>query len=293
MTSIKNLAASFLLTLLLVSPLLHAGTTRDKSPAHLFVVTGVVVNSHSATLIRHFSNYLATQSHYPLTISYADNYTQLSHLLRANPDAIGWTCGAPFVQDSKADGQQLIAVPLFKKSPTYYSVILSRRSRPEKSLTDFKGQVLAYSDPRSNSGYLSPKYSLYKKGLDMPVFFRLLLNAGSHEGSIDALINGLADVAAVDEYIWVTYQKRHPSLSKKLHEIERMGPYPFTPIVAGRGINKKTINKLASILENMSQTHSGKQILEDFLLDGFVKKNADFYQPIQSMLKTVKIKTGY
>ncbi len=255
-----------------------------------FIVSGVIVNSDNANLIERFVKYISSQSGYLMIPVYVNNYTDLSTAMQANPKAIAWTCGAPYVQDHAVDGQQLVAVPLFNHSPTYYSVILARVGHSEKNLADFKGGVLAYSDPRSNSGFLSPRYALYKQGIKMDSHFRLLLNAGNHEGSIDALLNGLADVAAVDEYIWVAYNKAHPQVKSKLRELNRMGPYPFTPIVAGAKVSQTTINKISAALLGMSENPTGIALLKEFSFNGFVFKNNDFYKPIKDMLGEVTIK---
>lgn len=257
-----------------------------------FVVSGVIINSQNANLIERFTQYLSTKSGYPLQVAYVNKYSDLSRALRENPKAIGWTCSAPYVQDSKADGQQLIAVPLFDNKPAYHSLILTRSERSEKTLANFKDAVLAYSDPRSNSGFLSPKYTLHKQGIDIEKHFRLLLNTGSHEGSITAVLNHLADVAAVDEYIWHTYLKKHPEANKQLREIERMGPFPFTPIVAGSEISTNNINKISSTLLKMKDDSEGKKLLAEFYLDGFVKKQPAFYQPVKDMLQEVNINKG-
>lgn len=259
--------------------------------SHPFVVTGVIINSENANLIEQFVNYLAKRTDYPLKVLYVSSYAELSKALRTDPEAIAWNCGAPYVQDHIADGQQLVVVPLFNNSPTYYSVILARQGRKEKKLADFKAGVLAYSDPRSNSGFLSPKYSLYKQGININQHFRLLLNAGNHEGSIESLINGLADVAAVDEYIWFAYKKNNPQAKNQLHELERMGPFPFTPIVAGRKVSRVKLEKLASVLLNMSENPEGRELLNKFYLNGFVNKNNEFYKPIKDMLDEVEIES--
>lgn len=279
-------------SILLILPVLLQAHENHDSEEHAFVVTGVVKNSNSATVIEAFTRYLIKHSGYPLKIIYAADYTDLSKIMRRDPYSLGWTCGAPYVQDHASDQQQLIAVPTFNQKPTYYSIILTRSKRPEKTLADFKGGVLAYSDPRSNSGFLAPKYSLFKKGIDIKTHFRLLLDAGNHEGSIEALLNGLADVAAVDEYIWLTYIKDNPQAQQALREVERMGPYPFTPIVASKGVEKKDIEKLRTALINMKNDTQGKELLKRFSLDSFVEKENNFYAPIKLMLENVEINTG-
>jgi len=259
---------------------------------HPFVVSGVIKNSNNAKILEEFSQYLSQHTDYPLKVVFASNYTELSRKMRNDPFAIGWTCGAPFIQDHKTDKQQLVAVPTFRHKPTYYSVILARSNSSEKTLADFKGGVLAYSDPRSNTGFLSPKYSLSKLNIDINTHFRLLINAENHEGSIKSIINGLADVAAVNEYIWAVYSKAFPEANKQLREIERMGPYPLTPIVASKNVSRTTILKLQKTLMNMKNTTQGKKILRAFNFDDFVRKKPEFYDPISVMINEVNINTG-
>ncbi len=291
----KITGGSFVSHLLTISLLILAQAQQaqasDKTQ-HPFVVSGVIINSYNGNLIERFTRYLSTQSGYPLQVMYVNKYAELSRVLRENPKAVGWTCGAPYVEDNDTTGQQLVAVPLFNKKPTYHSLILTRRDRSEKTLADFKGGVLAYSDPRSNSGFLAPRYALHKQGININKHFRLLLNTGSHEGSIKALLNNLADVAAVDEYIWEAYLKSHPQAKQALHEIERIGPFPFTPIVTGTEVSATEIDKLSSTLLNMNNKTEGKKLLAEFYLDGFVKKSPAFYQPIKDMLREVNIDSG-
>ncbi len=254
---------------------------------HHFVVSGVVVNSGNGKNIQGFVDYLSTQSNYQMEVVFVDSYENLSAYLRAHPDAIAWTCGAPYVEDARADGQQLISVPLFNGVPEYSSIILTKKGSSEKTLNDFKGKVFVYSDPRSNSGYISPSYSLKSQGIDIKKHFRLMIHAGSHERSIEALLGGLADVAAVDEYVWVEYVKKHPQARMKLVELERMGPFPFTPIVASAEVSKKNIVNLRKTLLGMNETEQGRGYLRKFGLDGFIQVDKDFFYPIEKMLKKV------
>lgn len=274
--------AGILLSLATLSAVAHSG---HASRPHPFIVSGVVINSDAAAQIEALANMLGKAAGYPLQVQFAKSYSALSDGLRNDPYAIGWTCGAPFVEDHIRDGQQLIGVPLFRGQPTYHSLIITRQGRPEKSLLDFKGQVLAYSDSRSNSGYIVPAYELSLAGFSIEHYFRLLLHAGNHERSIEALMNGLADVAAIDEYVWVEYLKVHPAAATTLHEIARLGPFPFTPIVAGQAVSGERIAQLQQALLSLSSRPAGQQLLQSFGLDGFSKQTADFYLPIEKMLR--------
>lgn len=255
---------------------------------HPFVVSGVVLNAAATERMKAFADILGRAAGYALAVDFVDSYSALSEALRNDPNALGWTCGAPFVEDRLKDGQQLIGVPLFRGQPTYHSLVITRRGRPEKSLLDFRGKVLAYSDIRSNSSYVSPAYTLRQAGYDMETFFRFRLHTGNHERSIVAVANGLADVAAVDEYVWVEYLRANPDIEQKVKIIERQGPFPFTPIVAGRGLDAGLVERLQRALVGLKQDRQGRKLLDEFGLDGFVTVSDDFYQPIEAMLRTLK-----
>ena len=114
-----------------------------------------------------------------------------------------------------------------------------------------------------------------------------MIHAGSHERSIEALMGRLADVAAVDEYVWVEYVKQYPQAQDMLVELERMGPFPFTPIVASAEVSKKDVVRLNKSLVEMKKSKQGRQHLKKFGLDGFVKVDKDFYAPIEDMLNEI------
>ncbi|MCU7834549.1 MAG: PhnD/SsuA/transferrin family substrate-binding protein [gamma proteobacterium symbiont of Taylorina sp.] len=253
---------------------------------HLFVASGVL--EADAQLVKDFAHYLAEHSNYPMKILFAKNYAALSDVLNKNPNAVAWTCGAPYVEDQQKNGQQLVAVPLFKGKPSYHSLIITLHGRPEKALLDFKDQVFAYSDLRSNSGYIAPHYQLITQGVDSNGFFKIKINAHNHVGSIEAVLGGLADVAAVDEYVLVEYLKNNPMAAVDLQILEKLGPYPFTPIVTGNKVKQEDMEKLRQTLLNMSATDKGKELLKKLGLNGFVSKNVDFYQPVKDMLMQLR-----
>ncbi len=280
-----NLKFLYVLFLLVGVSSLVAGELK-----HLFVVSGVVVNSGSTKRVEDFVEMLEKKSAYKLKPFYVHSYEDLSQKLRDNPNALAWTCGAPYVEDSAKDGQQLVAVPLYKGTPTYKSLIVSRKDTNATSLLDFRGKIFTYSDSRSNSGYVAPAAELKKNGYNIKTFFSVEVNAGIHEKSINAIYRGLADVGAIDEYVWIEYTKTRPEIKEKLHIIERLGPFAFTPIVAGKGVSKETIQKVQKALVEMTPKEL-EMLKKNFNMDGFVVKDRSFYKNIQENMTLIGIDT--
>jgi len=258
----------------------------ERMTSWTFVVSGIVPSSDNWVHIEQFTAWLGSATGYHFTPLLASSYSELSEEIRYNPHAIGWTCGLPYVEDHNQYGQRLIAVPLFKGAPVYHSLILAKKNSTAHSLRDFRGKAFGYSDPRSNSGFLAPSLALKRYvGKKPQEFFKLTMRTGLHENSIRALRTGAVDVAAVDEYVWVEYLKQHPEANQEIKEIERFGPFPFTPIVAGSQVTEETIHRLQGALSKMLTTPKGRDILQAFGLDGFVIKSDTFYNPIREMLR--------
>jgi len=101
------------------------------------------------------------------------------------------------------------------------------------------------------------------------------------------VLAGLADVGNVDEYVWVEYLKQHPEVGRQLKVIERFGAYPFTPIVAGRSVPSAEIKRMQEVLVRMRDDAEGRAILDAFGRDGFVVRDAAFFDPIAKMQEAV------
>ena len=79
---------------------------------------------------------------------------------------------------------------------TYYSIGFARDDSGITSLDDMAGQVFAFGDPNSTSGYLIPQVEIPAAGYSMEpgVYFSDVVFTGGHEQTIIAVANG--DVAA-------------------------------------------------------------------------------------------------
>tara|TARA_B100000768_G_scaffold129238_1_gene119873 strand:+ start:2414 stop:3130 length:717 start_codon:yes stop_codon:yes gene_type:complete len=105
------------------------------------------------------------------------------------------TCGLPF--RAKLHGLvQLVATP-DNQIPNcaagyYHSVILARKgSDPDLAANDF---ILAYNEPLSQSGWAAPQ-SIGITGVSR-------VQTGGHAASAQAVMDGTADVAAIDALSW-------------------------------------------------------------------------------------------
>jgi ABC-type phosphate/phosphonate transport system substrate-binding protein len=155
------------------------------------------------------------------------------------PAGLLWLCGLETVvrqQDGRLDAT-IVGAPIFpgRTEPVYDSVIVAGETWPASRMQDLGGATLAINEPGSWSGYHALRAHLAAAGLRGSLFGRVVMT-GSHEASIDALLDGVADCAAIDETVWVARVARD-ARTATLRVIDRTDPWPSPPFSLTRGFD--------------------------------------------------------
>jgi ABC-type phosphate/phosphonate transport system substrate-binding protein len=144
---------------------------------------------------------------------------------------IVWMCGLETVlrQDDGRLATSIIGAPVFlgRTAPVYDSVIVAAGRFAGSALTDLQDGTLAINQPDSWSGHHALRAHLHRLGRPDAAFARIVMT-GSHEASIDALIDGSADVAAIDDTVWTARTARDPAAAA-LSVVDRTEAWPAPP----------------------------------------------------------------
>jgi phosphonate transport system substrate-binding protein len=117
--------------------------------------------------------------------------------------------------------------------PVYFCDVVVRNDAPIHAFPELEGGSWAYNDACSLSGYYSLLNKLAESGADEG-FFDNIRCSGSHLASMEAVLGGEADAAAIDSNVLRIRLREVPALSKKLRVIESWGPYPISPSSSAR-----------------------------------------------------------
>lgn len=150
------------------------------------------------------------------------------------PDLVlSQTCGLPF-RAKLHDRVTLIGTPDYGVegcSPGYYrSVFLARQDDHRRDVAEFAGAPFAYNEALSQSGWAAPLSYFKKHGLALnPVRM-----TGSHRSSIEAVLSGAVDFAAIDAVTWAFLKEIEPA-SRKVRVVGLTVPTPGLPLIAAMG----------------------------------------------------------
>jgi phosphonate transport system substrate-binding protein len=151
---------------------------------------------------------------------------------------VGFMCAPSFVwlRGLRPPPVELLGVaPVFGDArtsgrPVYFCDVVVRRDGSIRSFAELRGRSWAYNDRFSLSGYYSFLSKLAEMGTD-ECFFGRVFRSGSHPNSIESVVRGEADAAAIDSNVLSMRLREVPGLREKLRVIESWGPFPIQPVV--------------------------------------------------------------
>lgn len=235
-------------------------------------------------LLGRWQHLLQQQLRRPVRFVQRGTYREIVDLLLDDGLDAAWLCGFPsVVYESQL---VVVAVPLYRGAPLYQSyLIVPAEDQATTHVADLSGRVFAYSDPRSNSGYLVPQVELLRRRLRPDTFFRRTFFTFGHRKVVEAVQVGLAHGGAVDGYVWDTLRAQQPRSTEGVRVAWRSPPFGFPPVVARRTMPLRQRADLVRALSEMPGLPEGRVVLELLNLDTFVEPPRDLLEGIRALVR--------
>jgi len=153
---------------------------------------------------------------------------------------ISHVCGYPLI-DKYANCLEPLCAPQFGltgiSGPQYFSYYVSHRDSAIKSVEHARGKILAANSRCSQSGFNVWRHELGQRdsGVDVEDFFGKVVFTGSHQQSIESIINGDCDVSAIDAVSYDYLSAIYPHYSDMLRVIGVSCHQAAPPLVAKKG----------------------------------------------------------
>lgn len=230
--------------------------------------------------------YMERKLERPVEFVRRDRYIETMDLLRLKKLDAAWICDYPYVHFKSQ--VKLLAVPVYKGRPLYRSyLIVPTVDTATTSIAQLKGKVFAFTDPYSNTGYLTPRYQLQQAGEEPATFFRKTFFAWSHRRVLEAVATGMADAGAVSSHVWDTLSIGKPELTKDLRVAAESPEYGFAPFVMTSSIDEKTYREMQNMLLGMRNDTEGRALLKQLNLDGFIVGDAKLFKRIEGVVRAL------
>jgi phosphonate transport system substrate-binding protein len=214
-------------------------------------------------------------------------YQEITGLLVSGEVDAAWICGYPYVQH-RAE-LELLAVPLWQGKPLYRSYVIVDASRDARAFDDLAGDVHAFSDPDSNSGFLVTRDLLADRGVRPETFFRHFFYTYGHRNVVRAVASGLAQSGSVDGYVWEVLHEVEPDLTARTQVLRRSELLGFPPIASAKARSGRPSHaELSKAFTAMSEDPEGRRVLNALRLDGFAAEDPSLFDTIAAKVEHVR-----
>ena len=256
-----------------------------KSPLRMGLTP--VFLDNDALVIERLRKALATALGRSVELEQRRTYKEVTSLLLEGALDAAWLCGYPFLQHE--DHLSVISVPVWRGRPLYQSYLIVGDQDNAETLEDLRGDIHAFSDPDSNSGFLVTASDLAKKGLKPDEFFGRTIFTYGHRNVVRAVAAGLVRSGSVDGYVWEVLAKAEPALPHQTKVIARSEWLGFPPICARKDrVSDADISALAEVLLEFDQTAEGMAALDLLQLDRMSKKPTGLYDGIRKRMRILR-----
>ena len=200
-----------------------------------------------------------------------------------------WLCGLPYVHkaDMERSAVELLAVPIpsaarYQDRPVYFSDVVVKHERPFRNFFDLRGATWAYNEPRSHSGFNVVRAYLAQFG-HLANFFGSVVESGAHSASLEMVLSGRVDGAAIDSTVLEWFMAKRQDLVDGIRVVDTIGPSPIPPWVISRRVPETLRGAIRALLLNLHTQPFGKVMLERAGLKRFVVAEDDDYNSIRAM----------
>jgi phosphonate transport system substrate-binding protein len=217
-------------------------------------------------------------------------YAEVNEMLKRKELDLAFVCSGPYVSGKKEFDLEILAVPVCHGKKVYHSYFIASKESSIRSFVDLRGKTFAFTDSLSNTGYMVPVFFLAKQDQTPEQYFKKTFFTHSHDNSIQAVANGLAEGAAVDSLIYDFMQKTDPDLTGKTRIIGKSSPFGIPPVVTISSLDPKIKAQLKQIFFSIHNDPEGKVILYKLQIDRFVEGNDADYDTVRQLQKFLKPK---
>jgi len=162
------------------------------------------------------------------------------------------------------------------------SQLICRTGDSRQTLAEFVGSTLAFNDTISQSGYNALRALVASSTTPRP-FFERSIQTGAHYRSIDAVLNGEADMAAIDPVSLAHWQRSNPERRAQLRVFEQTQPYPGLPLISSLQTPPTILEAMRKCLYTLAHDAAYAALRAPLLISGFKVTRWDGYQTCTAM----------
>jgi phosphonate transport system substrate-binding protein len=229
----------------------------------------------------------------PVRVTVASDYAAVIEALRNRTADLAFVHPAGYVLAHREAKAMIVARNLWHGKASFSARIFVRKESGFKTLEDLRGKTIAFVDPASSSGYIYPMVMLMQRGLvkgrDPKTFFREVVFSGSHDASMQALLNGHVDSIATFDLAHEQYVKEQAQRDK-LMWVAETPQIPEAGIAARDGLDPAMVTRVRAALLKMRGAEYASILKRLYDISGFELAEDKDYDPVRQAVDLLNLR---
>lgn len=248
------------------------------------LIAPVISPKESMILYHQFVDYLWEKTNMEMTQILKKNYAEANEAIKNQQCDIALICTGAYVLSKKELPAEILVIPVVKKKIVYNSYIIANINSNIEIFDDLEGKTFAFTDPLSLTGYHYVRHLLWAKKTNTNNYFKSTIYTNSHDISIEAVAQGIVDVASIDSLIYDDLKDKKNPYVLKTKIIKVSEDFGIPPILIRKDLDIKIKNKIRNILLGMHNDPKGREILKKLSIDSFTVGNEKIYESAEKIL---------
>ena len=238
---------------------------------------------------RQIANYLSYKTGRPAILVQRRTYEEVNMLLSNGDVDIAFMSTGAYSSYKGMNEIELLVMAEYGGNTMYNAEVIVHKDSNFNTINDLQGKVFTFTDPLSYSGHMVIENYLRRQNALPETFFKRYFYTYSHDRSLWAVANKVADGASVDSQILEYAKARTPEIFDKVRIIATIGPAPTGPIVVKKTMNLQEKEQIRSVFLTMHNDPPTAAAMKKIIIDRFVEPTPESYEPLQNLYTRTKM----
>jgi len=254
----------------------------DQRPI-VIALASVMSPNETIGYYRKIADYVAEQTGRQTILIQRKTYAEVNMLLANGDIDIAFLSTGAYSSYRGMNEIELLVMAERLGNSLYTAEIIVHKDSTIRTMNDLEGKVFAFTDPLSYSGHMVIEEHLRQKNTIPEKFFNRYFYTYSHDKSLWAVANKIADGASFDSQIYDYAKEKTPELTANVRIIASMGPAPTGPVVINKKLKPEQKEQLRHIFLTLHENPDVSEAMQGLVIDRFVMPIPELYKPLRKL----------
>lgn len=262
----------------------YVGESGEESKRPILIALATVLSpNETISWYRQIAEHISRQTGRQAVLVQRKTYAEVNMLLANGDVDIAFLSTGAYSSYMGMNEIELLAMAEHGGNSFYTADIVVHKDSGISSLDDLRGKTFAFTDPLSFSGRMVMVDLLRKRNTAPERFFGRSFYTYSHDRSLWAVANRLADGASLDSQMYEYVKNKNPELADKIRIIASVGPAPTGPIVISKKIREEQKEQFRQVFLHMHEEADTAAAMNKLVIERFVKPRPELYEPLREL----------